>query len=143
DIGFIYQAHHLVPELDACENVMLPLLVGGKPAVEARLQAVAMLTRLGLGERLLHRPGALSGGEAQRVAVARAIVGKPKLMLADEPTGNLDEGTADEVFDTMKRLCREEGTSVVMVTHSAHLAGKCDRILRLRSGRLHENSEKL
>jgi len=143
DIGFIYQAHHLIPELDACENVMLPLLVGNQPVAEAKARAVAMLTRLGLGERLQHRPGALSGGEAQRVAVARAIVGRPKLMLADEPTGNLDEKTADEVFDAMQRLCHEEDTSAVMVTHSAHLAAKCDRILRLKSGRLHEDGEKL
>ena len=143
DIGFIYQAHHLIPELDACENVMLPLLVGGAAIDQAREKAVSMLARLGLAERVRHRPGALSGGEAQRVAVARATVGRPKLILADEPTGNLDEKTADEVFDAMQQLCRKEETSVVMVTHSVQLAAKCDRVLRLKNGRMRSDSENL
>lgn len=143
DIGFVYQAHHLIPELDACENVALPLLVAAHSAEQSKGQAAMMLERLGLGERLRHRPGALSGGEAQRVAVARAMVARPKLILADEPTGNLDESTADEVFDAMRRLCRQDGASVVMVTHSTYLAGKCDRVLRLKGGRLHEPSQKL
>ena len=138
NIGFVYQAHHLIPELTALENVMLPLLVRGESRDQAGARARDLLTRLGLGERCEHRPGRLSGGEAQRVAVARALVGEPCLLLADEPTGNLDEHTAEEVFAAMRELCREENAAVVMVTHSSELARRADRVLRLHEGRLHE-----
>ncbi len=138
NIGFVYQAHHLIPELTALENVMLPLLVRGESRDQAGARARDLLTRLGLGERCEHRPGRLSGGEAQRVAVARALVGEPCLLLADEPTGNLDEHTAEGVFAAMRELCREENAAVVMVTHSSELARRADRVLRLHEGRLHE-----
>ncbi len=136
NIGFIYQAHHLIPELDAIENVMMPLLVRGETRADAMARAEQLLIRLGLADRLRHRPGRMSGGEAQRVAVARALVGKPRLILADEPTGNLDEHTATEVFEAMQQLCREEGTAVIMVTHSIRFARKSDRVLRLHEGKL-------
>ena len=136
NIGFVYQAHHLIPELDALENVMLPLFIRGESRVNAEERAEQLLDRLGLSKRKYHRPGRMSGGEAQRVAVARALVGKPRLLLADEPTGNLDEHTASEVFDLMQQLCREEGTAVVMVTHSIRFARLSDRILRLHEGKL-------
>jgi len=135
-IGFVYQEHHLIPELNAVENVMLPLLIGGVSMAESRQRSEDLLTRLHLKERLLHVPGRLSGGEAQRVAVARALVGKPALLLVDEPTGNLDEGTAKIVFQTMQGLCKEEGTAVMMVTHSMALAAEADRTLRLNGGKL-------
>jgi len=140
-IGFVYQAHHLIPELDARENVALPLMVRGVNRRQALLTAEDMLIRLGLGNRLSHRPARLSGGEAQRVAVARAMVGKPKVLLADEPTGNLDERTAMDVFSAIQQLCQEDGVSTIMVTHSLTLAMRCDRILRLHSGRLYEQTE--
>ncbi len=133
-IGFVYQAHHLIPELTALENVMMPLLVRGEKRKTARPRSMNLLDRLGLRARCGHRPGRLSGGEAQRVAVARALVGKPSLLLADEPTGNLDEHTAGGVFDAMRQLCREESAAVVMVTHSRDLAATSDRILRLHNG---------
>jgi len=136
NIGFIYQAHHLIPELDAVENVMLPLLVRGEARLDAMTRSEKLLDRLGLADRRLHRPGRLSGGEAQRVAVARALVGRPRLLLADEPTGNLDEHTAADVFGMMQWLCREEGTSVIMVTHSMRFACQSDRVLRLHEGSL-------
>lgn len=135
-IGFVYQAHHLIPELDALENVMLPLLVRGKSQSAAVTRATQLMQRLGLADRLHHRPGRMSGGEAQRVAVARALVGRPRLLLADEPTGNLDEHTAAEVFSAMQQLCREEGAAVMMVTHSMRFARKSDRVLRLHEGGL-------
>jgi len=135
-IGFIYQAHHLIPELSALENVMMPLLVRGVGQEKAAERAGNLLERLGLAERTTHRPGKLSGGEAQRVAVARSLVGKPRLLLADEPTGNLDEHTAEEVFTAMQQLCREERAAVVMVTHSRVLANACDRQLLLHEGRI-------
>jgi len=140
-IGFVYQAHHLIPELDARENVALPLLVGGMKRAKALQCAEQMLVRLGLGDRLTHRPTRLSGGEAQRVAVARAMVAKPSLLLADEPTGNLDEKTAAEVFSAIKQLCLQEQVSAIMVTHSMILASRCDRVLRLHSGRLQQETE--
>jgi len=133
-IGFVYQAHHLIPELSALENVMLPLLVRGEVREAASERAAGLLDRLGLAARVGHRPGRLSGGEAQRVAVARSLVGKPRLLLADEPTGNLDEHTAESVFQALRQLCREEGAATVMVTHSRHLADACDRQLRLHDG---------
>jgi len=136
-LGFVYQAHHLIPELTALENVMLPLQIrGGMGDGEMRAQAEELLTTLKLGGRLHHVPGKLSGGEAQRVAVARAMVGRPALLLADEPTGNLDESTAKLVFDAMLGVCREMGTAVVMVTHSRTLAHASDRMLRLHEGRI-------
>lgn len=139
-IGFIYQAHHLIPELNALENVMLPILVGGGNRKDARLRSMDLLERLELANRAEHRPGKLSGGEAQRVAVARSLVGNPCLLLADEPTGNLDEHTAGDVFDAMQQLCREENAAVIMVTHSRSLAQTCDRVLHLHEGRLSEEA---
>lgn len=135
-IGFVYQEHHLIPELTALENVMLPLFMQDVPQHEARQRAENILTRLHLSERLQHPPTRLSGGEAQRVAVARALVTKPMLLLADEPTGNLDEVTALTVFQTMQALAKEEGTAVMMVTHSSTLAAQADRMLRLNRGQL-------
>jgi len=135
-IGFVYQSHHLIPELSALENVMLPLLVRGEKKCVAEQDSVDLLQRLGLKDRLLHVPAKLSGGEAQRVAVARALVGKPSLLLVDEPTGNLDEMTAQSVFQAMQLLCQQEGTAVVMVTHSMALAGQVDRVLCLKQGKL-------
>lgn len=133
-VGFVYQAHHLIPELSAVENVMLPLLVRGVAAADAKQRSEDLLVRLGLENRQTHVPAKLSGGEAQRVAVARALVGSPELLLADEPTGNLDEKTARDVFLQMRRLCEEEGASVIMVTHSTALAGASDRALTLQQG---------
>lgn len=135
-IGFVYQAHHLIPELTALENVMLPLLVKGLSVAEAAERSRELLERLHMGERLQHIPARLSGGEAQRVAVARALATRPRLLLADEPTGNLDEATAADVFDALRQLCREESAAVVMVTHSQPLAQACDRLLCLHGGRL-------
>ena len=137
-IGFVYQAHHLIPELTALENVSLPLLVQGVNAAAAEERAYALLARLNMGDRAQHVPGKLSGGEAQRVAVARSLSTKPRLLLADEPTGNLDERTAQEVFEVLRLLCREERAAVVMVTHSKQLAKACDRVLRLHDGQLLE-----
>lgn len=133
-IGFVYQAHHLIPELSALENVMMPLLVRGESQDKAAERAGDLLARLGLAGRTTHRPGKLSGGEAQRVAVARSLVGKPRLLLADEPTGNLDERTAEDVFLAMRQLCREERAAAIMVTHSRILADACDRQLLLHDG---------
>ena len=138
-IGFVYQAHHLIPELTALENVTLPLLVQGMSAQEAEQRGMELLQRLKLADRAQHVPAKLSGGEAQRVAVARSLVAKPRLLLADEPTGNLDEHTAREVFDLLRMLCREENAAVVMVTHSKALASACDRILSLHEGQLISN----
>jgi lipoprotein-releasing system ATP-binding protein len=133
-IGFVYQAHHLIPELTALENVMLPLAIRGLAPAEALSRARELLSRLKLSAREAHVPAKLSGGEAQRVAVARALVGRPRLLLADEPTGNLDEATAQDVFAAMRELCAEEGAAVVMVTHSRNLAQSSDRTLHLRGG---------
>lgn len=135
-IGFVYQAHHLIPELTALENVALPLLIQGVSAAEANQRSHELLARLHLEKRERHVPAKLSGGEAQRVAVARGLATKPRLLLADEPTGNLDERTAAEVFEVMQQLCREEHAAVVMVTHSSALASACDRVLHLHDGHL-------
>jgi lipoprotein-releasing system ATP-binding protein len=135
-IGFVYQAHHLIPELTALENVALPLLVQGMATSDARQRAHELLTRLHLQARERHVPARLSGGEAQRVAVARALAANPRLLLADEPTGNLDERTAGEVFEVLQQLCNEERASVVMVTHSTGLAAACERMLCLQNGHL-------
>ncbi len=139
-IGFVYQAHHLIPELTALENVMMPLLVRGEKRKAAELRSMDLLDRLGLRARFSHRPGRLSGGEAQRVAVARGLVGNPCLLLADEPTGNLDEHTAEGVFDAIRQLCKEEAAAVIMVTHNRDLAHACDRTLHLYNGMISEEN---
>jgi lipoprotein-releasing system ATP-binding protein len=137
-LGFVFQFHHLLPEFTALENVMMPLLIARRPEAEARDRARAMLAELGLQDRLDHRPGALSGGEQQRVAVARALVPQPRALLADEPTGNLDQETGDVMHGLLRRLNRERGITVVVVTHNERLARACDRTLRLAGGRLQE-----
>lgn len=133
-LGFVYQFHHLLPDFDALENVVLPQLIAGAGPDEARDRATTLLSQLGLGERLEHRPSKLSGGEQQRVAVARALANKPRLVLADEPTGNLDEHTADIVLAEFMGLVREQGSAAVVATHNERLAAKMDRIVRLHDG---------
>ena len=135
-IGFVYQFHHLLPDFTAIENVVLPQLVAGRGRDEAEARATELLEALGLGRRLDHRPSQLSGGEQQRVAVARALSNKPELVLADEPTGNLDETTADRVFGEFLKLVREEGSAALVATHNERLALAMDRVVRLHDGRL-------
>ncbi len=133
-LGFVYQFHHLLPDFDARENVILPQLIRGAEPDAARARADALLTALGLGERLNHRPSKLSGGEQQRVAVARALANRPPLILADEPTGNLDEKTADTVLAEFLKLVRQEGSAALIATHNERLAAKLDRVVRLHEG---------
>jgi lipoprotein-releasing system ATP-binding protein len=135
-LGFVYQFHHLLPEFSALENVVLPQLVSGAEPQAARERAQQLLGTLGLSQRLEHRPAKLSGGEQQRVAVARALANKPPLVLADEPTGNLDEKTADTVFAEFLGLVRGQGTAALVATHNERLAARMDRVVRLHEGRL-------
>ena len=133
-MGFVFQLHHLLPEFSALENVMMPMLIARIPEAEARAAAGALLEQLGLSHRGHHRPGGLSGGEQQRVAVARALVRSPRALLADEPSGNLDRVTGDRLHDLLRRLNRDKGLTVIVVTHNERLAASCDRTLRLEAG---------
>jgi lipoprotein-releasing system ATP-binding protein len=135
-IGFVFQFHHLLPEFSAVENAMMPLRIARVPASDARPRAEHLLNRVGLGDRLDHRPGMLSGGEQQRVAVSRALVMQPSLLLADEPTGDLDEATADALHQLLREMHREFGLTAIIATHNPRLAAQCDRTLRLENGRL-------
>lgn len=137
-IGFVFQFHHLLPEFTAIENVMMPLLINGSTKREAAVRAGELLERVGLSPRTDHRPGELSGGERQRVALARALVCKPALLLADEPTGNLDEQTGEAIHSLIRQLHIEEQLTAIIVTHNQRLAAICDRVLRLENGRLNE-----
>src|SRR5881398_1666151 len=138
EVGFVFQFHHLLPDFTALENVMLPALIAGEAFRDASSRATALLERVGLRERLAHRPGQLSGGEQQRVAVARALVRRPKLLLADEPTGNLDPATGEDVQQLMFELNQEHGAALVVATHNDRLAAAMGRTLRLAGGALHE-----
>jgi lipoprotein-releasing system ATP-binding protein len=137
-LGFVYQFHHLLPEFTALENVAMPLLVRGMSSAEAAEQAEAVLARVGLVERLTHRPGQLSGGERQRTAVARALVTRPAVVLADEPTGNLDAETAHHVFDLLLRTCRERNANLIVASHSAEIATRAERVIVINSGRIED-----
>jgi lipoprotein-releasing system ATP-binding protein len=136
-LGFVFQFHHLLPEFTALENVMMPMLIARRPAAEARRHSEALLDEMGLGGRAHHRPGALSGGEQQRVAVARALIQSPPALLADEPSGNLDQETGGRLHALLRRLNQDKGITLVVVTHNERLAAASDRVLRLENGRLH------
>jgi len=136
EVGFVYQFHHLLPEFTALENIVLPQLANGASRAEAQARAVELLTRVGIAERASHRPAALSGGEQQRVAFCRALANRPGILLADEPTGNLDPATSDRVFAALMELTRETGLSALIATHNLDLAARMDRVLRLEDGRL-------
>ncbi len=131
-VGFVFQFHHLLAEFTALENVMLPLLSSGEPRKEAQMRASQLLDNIGLGDRLKHRPSAMSGGEQQRVAICRALANKPKILLADEPTGNLDQENSNRVFDIFVKLAREDGLAALVATHNMELASKMDRVIDLR-----------
>lgn len=139
-VGFVFQFHHLLPEFSALENAEMPLRIARVPPVEGRPRAEELLRRVGLGERLTHRPGMLSGGEQQRVAMARALVMHPSVLLADEPTGDLDEQTADALHELLREMHRAYGLTSVIATHNPRLAAACDRVLRLEGGRLTDAS---
>ena len=136
DVGFVFQFHHLLPEFSAVENAMMPLLLRRQPASSARTRASQLLSQLGLGERLHHRPGELSGGERQRVAVARSLVGQPRMLLADEPTGNLDATTSQEIHELLMEVHDDFALTSVIVTHDPSLSGLCDQVWRLEFGNL-------
>jgi lipoprotein-releasing system ATP-binding protein len=136
EIGFIFQFHHLLPEFTALENVMMPLLIARRSMSEARARARAALSDVELGERISHRPGEMSGGEQARVALARALVAGPRLLLADEPTGDLDSRTSESIHNLLKEIHRSRGLTSIIVTHNERLASTCDRVLRLEDGRL-------
>jgi lipoprotein-releasing system ATP-binding protein len=138
-VGFVFQFHHLLPEFDAVENVGMPMRIAGVPIAEMSRRAADLLQRVGLGARLTHRPGMLSGGEQQRVAVARALVMQPSLLLADEPTGDLDEATAESLHQLLREMHAEHQLTSIIATHNPRLAAACDRVLRLEGGRLHES----
>lgn len=140
-IGFVYQAHHLLPEFDARENVVLPQMIAGKRRADAEKEAERLLGVVGLGKRLTHRPTQLSGGEQQRVAIARALANRPRILLADEPTGNLDPRTSGGVFDALIAITRSEGLSALIATHNFELASRMDRALLLHQGRLIEGTQ--
>lgn len=135
-MGFVYQHHHLLPEFSALENVIIPQMIAGKSRKESMPHAADLLTRVGLGKRLNHRPGKLSGGEQQRVAIARALANDPKILLADEPTGNLDHHTSEEVFSMLGKLVHDFGVAALIATHNLEIAQRMDRILTLRDGEL-------
>jgi lipoprotein-releasing system ATP-binding protein len=140
-IGFVYQAHHLLPEFDALENVVLPQMIAGRSRTEAAQEATRILDLLGLGKRLTHRPSQLSGGEQQRVAIARALANRPRILLADEPTGNLDPRTSGGVFDALIAVTRSEGLAALIATHNFELASRMDRALLLHQGKLIEGTQ--
>jgi lipoprotein-releasing system ATP-binding protein len=136
NVGFVFQFHHLMPEFDATENVEMPMRIARRPKAEARRRATELLTRVALGDRLTHRPGMMSGGEQQRVAVARALAMKPALLLADEPTGDLDEITAESLHGLLKDMHAEQALTSIIATHNPKLAAACDRVLRMERGQL-------
>ena len=139
-IGFVYQFHHLLPEFDALDNVALPMRIAGVREGEARRRATAQLTALGLGQRVTHQPAQLSGGEQQRVAIARALANSPRLLLADEPTGNLDPTTSQAVFEALRELAKTTGVAALIATHNMELAGHMDRVFALKDGHLEQRA---
>jgi lipoprotein-releasing system ATP-binding protein len=141
ELGFVYQSHNLLPEFSALENVVLPQMIAGEPRKSAESFARYLLERMGLGTRATHRPAELSGGEQQRVAIARALANRPRLLLADEPTGNLDPKTSKHVFNELLAICRNEGVAALIATHNLDLAGQMDRVVLLHEGRLLEGTE--